>query len=72
MDEDKIKKQAKDIMDEFIKALDKLNDQETFGNERAESLRVGKVKKQAGFKERALKNAPKTKDGYFVMEKKKW
>ncbi len=73
MDEEKIKKQAKDLMDEFMKELSKLQESgEEFGSERNASLRNAKSSKKAGFKEKALKNAPKTKDNYFVMEKKKW
>ena len=74
MDEEKIKRQAKEIMDEFMKALEKLP-QTTgeFGSERTESLREGKAQKpNKEFKKRLLQNAPKSKDDYLVMEKKKW
>ncbi len=72
MDEEKIKRQAKELMDEFMKALEKLNEPEgEYGSERKQSLRDAKSRKKEGFRERALANA-KSKDGYFLMEKKKW
>ncbi len=74
MEEEKIKKQAKEIMDEFMKALEKLEEKEQeFGSERKQSLRDARPKKcSPEFSEKMLKNAPKSKDGYLVAEKKKW
>jgi len=74
MDEGKIKKQAKKIMDEFISALDKIPEIEKgFGQERKDYMRKpGKSKYGKEFKERMLKNAPKVKDGQIIMEKKSW
>ena len=74
MDEEKIKKQAKKIMDEFISALNKVPEiKEEFGQERKQFTRES-AKSEYGkeFKERMLKNAPKVKDGQLVMEKKRW
>jgi len=74
MNEDKIKKQAKKIMDEFISALKKVPKiKEEFGQERKQFLRKSE-KSEYGkeFKERMLNNAPKTKDDQIVAEKKRW
>ena len=74
LDEEKIKKQAKAIMDEFIKALDKVGEiSGEIGLERQETTREGAAKKAGGdFKERMLKNAPRKEDGYIIAEKKSW
>jgi len=74
MDEEKIKKQAKKIMDEFISALNKVPKiKEEFGVERKDFTRKAE-KSEYGkdFKKRMLKNAPKVKDDQLVMEKKSW
>ncbi len=74
MDEEKIKKQAKNIMDEFISALNKVpRIKEKFGQERNQFIRKAeKCEYGPEFKERMLKNAPKVKDDQLVMEKKSW
>ncbi|HLD96971.1 MAG TPA: hypothetical protein VI934_01360 [Candidatus Nanoarchaeia archaeon] len=67
-------KQAKAIMDEFVKALDKVGGiSGEVGLEREETTRQGAVKKHdESFKERMLKNAPRTADGQILAEKKSW
>ena len=74
MDEEKIKKQAKKIMDEFISALNKVPKiKEEFGQERKQFTRKSEKSEYGDeFKERMLKNAPKVKDEQLVMEKKSW
>jgi Asp-tRNA(Asn)/Glu-tRNA(Gln) amidotransferase C subunit len=73
IDEEKIKRQAKEIMDDFVRSLDKIGGiKEAFGAERKVSVRTPKKSEFSDFKERALKNAPKRKGNYFVMEKKNW
>ena len=74
MDEEKIKKQAKKIMDEFISALNKVPKiKEVFGQERKQFTRKPlKSEYGSGFKKRMLKNAPKVKDDQLIMEKKSW
>ncbi len=74
LDEEKIKRQAKAIMDEFVKALDKVgNVSGEIGLEREETTREGSAKKQdENFKERILKNAPRKEDGQILAEKKSW
>ncbi len=74
MDQEKIRKAAKALMDEFVAALEDVNeDTGKVGIERAESVReAGKCEFSEGFSERMLKNAPTRKDNYVVAEKKKW
>lgn len=74
MDKEKIKEQAKKIMDDFVKALDKVEAiKEEFGVRREVNTRE---KTKCGcdpeFKERFFKNAPKVEDDFLMMEKKKW
>jgi Asp-tRNA(Asn)/Glu-tRNA(Gln) amidotransferase C subunit len=74
IDKEKIEKEAKKIMDDFISALDKVPEiGQQFGQEREEQLRVPeKHEDSKEFRKRIFKNAPKVKDDYFVMEKKSW
>lgn len=74
MDEEKIRREAKALMDEFMAALEAAEDvKEEVGIERAESVRnAGKCELTEGFPERMLKNAPSKKNRYVVAEKKKW
>ena len=74
MDEEKIRKEAKQIMDDFMSALDKVEDVKgEFGTRRAVSKRKpSKSKYGNDFRERLLNNAPKTEDNCIVAEKKKW
>jgi Asp-tRNA(Asn)/Glu-tRNA(Gln) amidotransferase C subunit len=72
MNETEIKAQAKKIMDEFIKALEKVDVEEKVGFEADSDTRVPKGKKNPEFKKELLKNAPKTKDGCILAEKKGW
>ncbi|MBN2454807.1 Asp-tRNA(Asn) amidotransferase GatCAB subunit C [Candidatus Woesearchaeota archaeon] len=72
--EEEIRKEAKKIMDEFVKALEKVKEgEEDVGFELEEDMRSPEAKeKESGFKERMLENAPKKKDGFVVAEKKQW
>ena len=74
MDEEKIKKQAKKIMDEFISVLNKVPKiKEEFGVERKQFIRKAEECEYGSeFKKRMLKNAPKVKDDQIQMEKKEW
>jgi len=74
IDKEKIRKQAKRIMDNFIKALDKAGDiKEEFGSERKDSMRTEiKKGKDPDFRKRMFMNAPKKKKDFLVMEKKNW
>ena len=74
MDPEKIKKQAKMLMDEFMAALESAEEvKEEVGIEREQSTReAAKSELTEGFPERMLKNAPAKKDRYVIAEKKKW
>ena len=73
LDEEKIRKQAKQIMDEFMKALEKVKDEELiYGLEREESTRKPRAPDEEGFRERMFKNAVKKKGDHMVAERKGW
>jgi len=74
VDQERIRQQAKRIMDDFMLALDKVRDiDERFGIERSEEVRIPKAqKKNPEFRELMLRNAPKVKDDCILAEKKKW
>ena len=74
MNSEKIKKEAKQIMDDFMKALDKVKDiPESFGAERKHAVReTSKSEYGKEFKEKILKNAPKKEDDCIGAEKKTW
>ena len=73
-DEEKIKKQAKKLMDEFAKALDKAG--YVYGGympEPEEAVRKAAGSKSDGhFRERMLKNAPKKDSDHIIAERKSW
>lgn len=71
---EKIKEQAKAIMDEFVKALDKAGEVSgEIGLEREQATREGKKSKPDNdFRERMLKNAPKKDSDYIIAERKSW
>ncbi len=73
MDQEKIRKEAKQIMDDFMSALDKVEEvKEEFGNKRDSSMREPKECKYKDFKTKILANAPKKEDDCILAEKKKW
>jgi len=70
-----IKKQAKQIMDKFQRALDRAGiKDETVLVERDEDRREEDERegRDEDFRKIMLKNAPKTEQGYIVAERKKW
>ena len=72
---EKIKQQAKKIMDNFISALNKAEDIEApFAIKREQNIRSpsAQLNTNEDFRDRVLKNAPSVKDGCIVVEKKKW
>jgi hypothetical protein len=77
-DQEKIKVQAKAIMDEFVKALDKVHVDSEYGIERRDETRDPKksglntAEETDDFKRRMLKNAPHISGDYLQMEKKSW
>ena len=74
IDMEKIRKQAKQIMDDFIRALNKTEGlKNEFGQERKSFTREkAKSEKDTDFRKRMFKNAPKKRDDFIVMEKKNW
>ncbi len=74
INEEKITKQVKNIMNNFIRALNKAEGvKEEFGSERKYSMRANiKKHKDHDFRKRIFMNAPKKKDDFLVMEKKNW
>lgn len=74
LDEDRIRTQAKAIMDEFVKALDKAGEiSGEVGIEREHATRAAKKEKMDNeFRERMLKNAPKKDSDHVIAERKSW
>ena len=66
---------AKKIMDEFISALDKVEETTPeFGVRRKENIRepFEDKYKDSDFRDRMFKNAPNTDGEFILAEKKKW
>jgi len=75
MNENKIRKQAKQILDKFANALAKTDSEKIeIGVDREEfERREGEGKKSAeGFKKRFLANAPKHNDDFIIAERGSW
>ena len=73
LDEEKIRKQAKQIMDEFMKALEKVKQEELiYGLEKKKSTREPEKPDESGFRERMFRNAPKKKGDHIIAERKHW
>ena len=75
VDNERIRKQAKNIMDEFISALDRVGDiKNEYGLERDEQTRIPKTPDihVDGFRERVFKNAPRKNSDYIITDKKHW
>jgi len=68
-----VKKQAKEILGKFAKALEKVKTEEDFYVDREEFEREeGKGEKCENFKEELLKNAPKKDKDFVIAEKGSW
>ena len=73
MDKAVVKEQAKEILDKFAKALEKVKTEENYYVEREEFEREeGKGDRCEGFKEELLKNAPKRDVDFVIAEKGSW
>lgn len=70
---EEIKRQAKEILDKFSRALEKVEIEEA-KVEREEDRRVEKEGSEGSeeFRKLMLKNAPKTRDEYIEAEKGEW
>lgn len=74
MEIEKYKEEAKEIMDKFVKALEKVSiEQENFV-ERDEDRRVEEAGESSdnSFREIMFLNAPLKKEDFIIAEKKKW
>ena len=75
MNKEQIEAQAKEIMETFAKALEKVEkkSKEVFHVERTITERVeGEGRLCEGFKERMLANAPRKNDDCIIAEKGAW
>jgi len=74
VDKEKIQKEAKEILDKFAKALEKVKtDDLDFHVNREEFERVEEIgEKCEGFKESLLENAPNKNEDFILAEKGKW
>jgi len=73
LDEEEIRKQAKAIMDEFVKALGKIEEEGEAGIKRKETMRIPEGSRMDDeFRQRMFKNAPRKKGDFIVAERKKW
>jgi len=72
-DQEQIKKQAKQIIDNFVSALEKIEVEEEVV-ERQEDRRQEKepVESDSDFRKIMLENSPETKNECIVAEKGKW
>ncbi|WP_456471500.1 Asp-tRNA(Asn) amidotransferase subunit GatC [Methanocaldococcus sp.] len=74
MDLERLRREALIIIEEFSKVLDKYNldeEESLYIIDKKNVLREDKEEK-TNFREKFLKLAPKTKDGYVVVEKGSW
>ncbi len=74
IDKEKIKKEAKEILDKFASALEKVKiDEKDFHFEREEFERVeGEGFECKGFKEKLLENAPEKDEDFVIAERGGW
>ena len=73
MDQNKVKIEAKKILDRFAKALEKVKTKETeFYVDREEFERAEIKGKCEDFKLELLKNAPQKDGDFIIAEKGKW
>ncbi|MCA9496250.1 MAG: hypothetical protein KC589_04880 [Nanoarchaeota archaeon] len=74
MNETKIKKEAKEIMDNFMNALSDIDIEEEFVLERKNTTRNEKKGKKVdeNFKQKFLSNAPKIKGDAILANKGTW
>ena len=72
MDKNKIQNEAKQILDKFAFALEKVKDSEDFHVDRDEFERVEGDGKACDFKDKLLENAPNHDDDFIIAEKGDW
>ncbi len=72
MEKTEIQKQAKEILDRFAKALEKVKTEESFYVDRKEFERAEIKSKCEDFKQELLKNAPQKDSDFIIAEKGIW
>ena len=75
LNEDRIKEEAKQILDKFAKALDKVDSgkfEEGVDREEYEREEGKGEKSEEGFKKRMLENSPKKDEDFIIAEKGEW
>tara|TARA_Y100000034_G_C6908659_1_gene422556 strand:+ start:5000 stop:5236 length:237 start_codon:yes stop_codon:yes gene_type:complete len=75
LNEEEIRKGAKQILDKFASALEKVDSEKIeLGVDREEFERVegGGVKCDSDFKKKILQNAPESADDFIIVEKGDW
>ncbi len=73
MNQEKITQEAKELMDEFSEALDKISLEEDIGIERDDQVRDPKLEKlDEQFRGIMFDNAPNKDSDFIIAEKKKW
>jgi predicted Asp-tRNA(Asn)/Glu-tRNA(Gln) amidotransferase subunit C len=76
VDEAKVKEQAREILDKFARALEKVEKEELSESfvDREEFMREeGKGEDSvSGFKEKMLENSPRHDDDFIIAEKGEW
>lgn len=76
MNQTEIKKQAKEILDKFAKALEKVKSKENFYVERddfeREEINNLNKEKSEDFKQYLLENSPKKNNDFVIAEKGEW
>ena len=71
--QEEIEKQARGLMDSFLAELSAVSENEEFGLAREAQMREPRpVVCDEQFRQAFLANAPRTRDGLLIMEKKHW
>jgi len=75
IDKQKVQKQAKEILDKFAKALEKIekeSDEDFYVNRNEFERDEGEGEECSGFKKHVLENAPEHDDDFVIAEKRGW
>jgi hypothetical protein len=72
MKQETLRKEAKEIMDNFMKELENVTVRGEFFVRRTQNIREKKAPVDKEFADRMLENAPQTTQRWVQAEKKKW
>jgi len=72
VDGQQVQKKAKEIMDSFLAAIEKIPDATAEEHGAVELRNDAQPSCDAAFRQRMLKNAKRVEDDFLVMEKGKW